>query len=473
MSRHKGSSRNELRSFSSQKVHSLFSTRPIKICFVAPFSYSLFNQNTRFRFGGSEVRAVLFGKGLADLAGYEVTFVVYDHGQEPIERFGNIHVYAHSGYRPISYSRKESRYQRYRADLAQSLRKSGGGYQVRLQNLALVTLLKACFVLGIKAWSWLRAQIEATLFGLRIDGHLVSPSKLAVYKTVDADIYCVFGVHELAAEVFAFCRKAGKSSLLFLASDANLSKDYQRRATECNSHGYSCSLCRYALDQADLIVAQTRSQACLLRSRFGRQATTITNPIDPEPMVGDVPIYADREFVLWVGRSHPVKDPLSFLQLVHSAPEVKFLMVLNRSDSSLFDQVLQNKPDNLEIRIQIPYRDMEAFFARALVLVNTSTLEGFPNTFLQASKYGVPILSLNVDPEGIIEARQAGIVAHGSFENLVDGLRTILDETQNPVRFHHNAKELAADHQYSEKIEQLNEFIRHYLCKKQTSRRGS
>ena len=50
-------------------------------------------------FGGAEVRAWTFAKGLSAIPGYQVSFIVYDHGQPGIEQYGNITVYAHSGYR--------------------------------------------------------------------------------------------------------------------------------------------------------------------------------------------------------------------------------------------------------------------------------------------------------------------------------------------------------------------------------------
>ena len=73
-------------------------------------------------------------------------------------------------------------------------------------------------------------------------------------------------------------------------------------------------------------------------------------------------------------------------------------MLMNRSDENIFKEVECAKSLNLEIIEWLPYRKAEALIAGAFALVNTSCFEGFPNTFLQAGKFGVPILSFEVDP---------------------------------------------------------------------------
>ena len=94
-------------------------------------------------------------------------------------------------------------------------------------------------------------------------------------------------------------------------------------------------------------------------------------------------------------------------------------------------------------------------------LINTSAFEGFPNTFLQAGKYGVPIVSLNVDPDGFIERNACGTVAHGAFDQLVEGVRRL---KQDPDWFEHCSQNIRAyvyeHHDLEKKIRELDAAIR-------------
>jgi glycosyltransferase involved in cell wall biosynthesis len=51
--------------------------------------------------------------------------------------------------------------------------------------------------------------------------------------------------------------------------------------------------------------------------------------------------------------------------------------------------------------------------------------EGMPNVFLESWMRGVPVLSLQVDPDGIIARHGLGVAAGGSWERFTAGAREL------------------------------------------------
>jgi glycosyltransferase involved in cell wall biosynthesis len=52
--------------------------------------------------------------------------------------------------------------------------------------------------------------------------------------------------------------------------------------------------------------------------------------------------------------------------------------------------------------------------ADAAILLSTSDVEGFPNTFVQAWSSGTPVVSIRIDPDNIIEHMRLGAVVGNS-----------------------------------------------------------
>ena len=81
---------------------------------------------------------------------------------------------------------------------------------------------------------------------------------------------------------------------------------------------------------------------------------------------------------------------------------------------------------NVTFHGRLSYRNADQLYGRAKVLVNTSDVEGFPNSYLQAWIKGVPVVTL-IDPDRIIEREGLGVAA-GSATQIPAAVRHLLSD---------------------------------------------
>jgi glycosyltransferase involved in cell wall biosynthesis len=118
--------------------------------------------------------------------------------------------------------------------------------------------------------------------------------------------------------------------------------------------------------------------------------------------------------VLWVNNIRQFKRPDLLLELARRMPHLNFHMVGGPQPgcADLYDQVTAQAAaiPNLTFHGRVPYHDMDAHYAGARILLNTSDSEGFPNSYLQAWVRGTPVVTF-FDPDGLIRRERLGCVA--------------------------------------------------------------
>lgn len=378
----------------------------MKVCFVCWGAYSLFRPDRGLQIGGMETRSWLFARALANDKRYEVHFVVEKSTPE-IEQYGAITVWPHPG--------------RWRALSRGLLRRwRVPGSAAENGKVTAPTVSGAAMARSRRGW---RARLEQW----RAARAPVQPHPNPLFRSIGADAFLAFGVNALSAETIASCRRYGGTSILLLAANVDLSEEYRAASRAVNAYSAMAGTCYYAIKSADLIVAQTEDQSRVLKDRFGRQATIIRNPIDLQdagnPRSGS---RARDAYVLWIGRADPLyKRPGLCLAVAERCPEIPFLAVVNPSDRLEFQRLRAACPPNVRLVEYVPHDELGPLFGSAAILLNTSSSEGFPNTFLQAAKFGVPVASLDVDPDGILSRRGLGLVAGGSLDTLARQVREL------------------------------------------------
>jgi glycosyltransferase involved in cell wall biosynthesis len=196
---------------------------------------------------------------------------------------------------------------------------------------------------------------------------------------------------------------------------------------------------RNVLRLASTIVAQSESQRAWIE-RYGRRARVIASGF-PVPEWRTEP----RREVLWAGTLRSLKRPDLFLDLAAALPEHHFVLCGGPGEDPKLAARIADRAahlPNLRFEGFVPYARMQERFASARVLVNTSTYEGFPNTFALAWLHGAVVLSLGVDPDGALSQRGLGVVARDPAD-LLAHLRRLLESEAVSYDFAMRARQYA------------------------------
>jgi glycosyltransferase involved in cell wall biosynthesis len=187
----------------------------------------------------------------------------------------------------------------------------------------------------------------------------------------------------------------------------------------------------YGIRKADLILAQTEYQRRRLEERFKRENIVVLPNIQPTPPDRFRPLRL-RKQVAWIANLKPLKNPGAFLRLAEQfadRSDVSFVMIGRAMQGDAWTRrqlaaiEAAKNVDYLGARSQ---EEVNAVLDESRLLVNTSDYEGFPNTFIQAWMRRVPVVSLHVNPDGLLSRGGLGAVSH-SEQRLFDDVAALLD----------------------------------------------
>ncbi len=198
-------------------------------------------------------------------------------------------------------------------------------------------------------------------------------------KEANADIYYQRSAGMLTGIVSAFCCKYGRESIYAAASN----KDFVRNTPRIK-YKRDRMLFEYGLKNVSRIVVQNTDQKSLLKRNYGRDSNIVGNGY-ALPVRKNV---QNEGYILWVSTIKSVKQPQIYLELAKSLPQYSFKMIGGQGlgQERLYKRIEATATmiHNLEFLGFVPHVEVDAYFNDALLFINTSESEGFPNTFLQA-----------------------------------------------------------------------------------------
>ncbi|MFM7164343.1 MAG: glycosyltransferase family 4 protein [Planctomycetaceae bacterium] len=140
----------------------------------------------------------------------------------------------------------------------------------------------------------------------------------------------------------------------------------------------------------DVCLSVSRWEQQVLQRDYGIEAAYIPNGVDvgrcdkaaAGKFLKKFKVAAD--FVLWVGRLDPVKNPRAFVELASRLDRIQFVMIGGITRQDLMREYGLEKPANLLLLPQLPHADVLDAIATCRTLVVTSLREGLPTLVLEA-----------------------------------------------------------------------------------------
>jgi glycosyltransferase involved in cell wall biosynthesis len=231
-------------------------------------------------------------------------------------------------------------------------------------------------------------------------------------RRADADVYYVSCASPIVGQVAMFCRRHGKKFIFRVASDVDCIPD-QLIITYWRDR----KLYAYGLRRAHGVLVQSLYQQRLLQQNY-RVPSSVAGML-VEPANGCAP-FSERDLtVLWVNNLRSLKRPDLYFELADALPELSFHLAGGAipGQEAFFEQakIDARSHSNLSFMGHIPYHDVNPLYGRARVLVNTSDIEGFPNSYLQAWAAGTPVVAF-FDPDGLIARERLGVAVRSPQE---------------------------------------------------------
>ncbi len=279
---------------------------------------------------------------------------------------------------------------------------------------------------------------------------LNSRSLLSVMDDIRADYWYCRGTISYIYPVWRNASKVGGKILWACSSDRFLSKQVIKELNKDSLlRKIASRIDRYLFQKCirkiDLIILQNNEQKRLLKLNFGLDGKIIYNSCPTISVIDK-----DREpIILWVGSLKYNKHPEKFIEVVKGLKEksCKFLAVGREAEELGFAEKY------LEIEKHIPAfnyvgelekKEVFRLFESAKLLINTSDYEGFPSTFIEAWMHGVPVVSLNVDPDKMIQKNGLGKVS-GNMTQLVKDIEQLIEDQELWDEISHKCRRFAEE----------------------------
>ena len=271
-------------------------------------------------------------------------------------------------------------------------------------------------------------------------------------RKIDSSNYYLRVPSIMAFYITIFCKIYNKNFLFATANDRHCNNDIYQLLSKTRVELY-----KYSLKNAYRVITQTRKQKFLIKEYFNTESIIIPNIVRRINITHN----SMNNYILWVGTISEKKQPHLLIDLAKNNSAVKFIIVGGRNKKNPdYSEIIINefsKISNIDYYGPVSYNEMHNIYIKGLILLNTSTSEGFPNTYLEAWMHNMPVITC-FDPDNIIFDNKLGIV----FQDASELDKIIKDSLSNNLlikQLGNNGRNYVEKYHTSEKIISLYEKL--------------
>lgn len=276
-------------------------------------------------------------------------------------------------------------------------------------------------------------------------------------RKIKPDVIYQRGLKAYTGILAHFSMRNGIKFIFHIAHDYDVTPD--RRITMHPIFGLiEKKIGEYGIRNADYIIAQTEIQCELLRRNYGRSDVVLVRNFHPWPKEKIEKLESPIR-VVWVANFKSMKRPELYVRLAHDLKElnnVEFIMIGRPGSKEKYKDLHKSisKAENINYLGEKELEEVNMVLLKSHIFVNTSVAEGFPNTFIQAWMRGMPVVSLSVNTDNILDKYGIGMVGK-TYEGMRDAVRELIINVSVRKEMGEKAKKYALDNHTIKNVEKI------------------
>jgi len=280
-------------------------------------------------------------------------------------------------------------------------------------------------------------------------------SLLKALKKADAEVYYHNCAEYVTGQIAMWCQQKNKKFVYSVASDADCEMSLPKLRTFRDRFFF-----KYGLRHSHKIICQSNKQKKLLADNYNFSAQTIPMPGTPPEGIADKSIQFNQQKVVWVGRVQTVKRIEWLIDIAEKLPNINFDVVGPTDHNKAYTEEIlprAHKLSNINFLGKLSKTEMHNVYKNASLLCSTSIYEGFPNTYLEAWSYGVPLVC-TVDPDDIVKRFNLG-ASSTKQADLIQAIDMLLNDREKWSLCAKNCENYYLEHHEMNKVQKKFESV--------------